>query len=197
MNKIFGAMDTRLTGDYMAMAFNILLILLMVLSTNAFASKIFSEEGDSAYLNKTAPARYITVLSTKLIIPGFVMLLSILASVIIFSIYANIGAGNAIILFLSISALYLGHMMSSASLDIMNPQNHIYASTGTHNNNPNETKSTIMAFIISALITFVFLFLINENSASVYFKILFISALYLAWTSYMFVSKIKVYYKEK
>lgn len=197
MNKIFGAMDTRLTGDYMSMAFNILLILLIALSTNAFASKIFSEEGDSAYLNKTAPSNYFTILSTKLIIPSAVMLLSILASVIIFATYANIGTGNAIMLYLSVSALYIGHMLSSASLDIMNPQNHIYATTGTHNNNPNETKSTIMAFLISALITFVFFFLVSENAGAVYYKIMLISSLYLAWTSYMYVSKIKVYYKEK
>lgn len=197
MNKIFGAMDTRLTGDYMSMAFNVLLILLIPLSTNAFASKIFSEEGDSAYLNKTAPAKYITVLSTKLIIPGIVMLLSILTSVIIFSHYSSIGVFNTIVLFLSISAFYIGHMLSSASLDIMNPQNHVYATTGTHTNNPNETKSTIMAFLISALVAFIFFFLISENVASVYLKVLFVSALYVAWTTYMYVSKIKVYYKEK
>lgn len=197
MNKIFGAMDTRLTGDYMSMAFNVLLIMLIALSTNAFASKIFSEEGDGAYLNKTAPANYLPILSTKLIIPGTVMLVSILTSTIIFATYSGISVFNTIILYLSISAFYVGHMLSSASLDIMNPQNNIYATSGTHNNNPNEVKSTIMAFLISALVAFVFLFLVTENSTSVYPKIMLISALYVAWTSYMYVSKIKVYYKEK
>ena len=79
----------------------------------------------------------------------------------------------------------------------MNPQTEQYVTTGTHTNNPNETKSTIFAFLMSAAFALVFYFLISENVATVWFKIILIATAYFAWNLYMYFSKIKVFYKEK
>ena len=197
MNKIFGAMDTRLAGTYMAMSFNILLILLVVLSSNAVVAKLYSEEGLSGFINKTVPAKYTKVLFSKLVVYAVFMGLSILASTVIFVVFSNFTVLQGIIIFLSLLGIYLGHMFWSASLDIMNPQTEQYASTGTHTSNPNETKSTLIAFLISAIITFVFYFLITENVKLVFAKIFGIALLYFAWNLYMYLSKIKTFFKEK
>ncbi|MGN0798582.1 MAG: hypothetical protein ACI4L7_03375 [Christensenellales bacterium] len=197
MNKIFGAMDTRLAGTYMAMSFNILLILLVVLSSNAVVAKLYSEEGLSGFINKTVPAKYTKVLFSKLVVYAVCMGLSILASTVIFSAFSNFTVLQGTIVFLSLLGIYLGHMFWSASLDIMNPQTEQYATTGTHTSNPNETKSTLIAFLISAVITFVFYFLITENAQLVFAKIFGIALLYFAWNLYMYLSKIKTFFKEK
>lgn len=197
LNKIFGAMDTRLTGDFMGKAFNILFILLVALSTNAMVSKIYSEEGASGFVNKIVPATYVKVLISKLFIFMLFMSISILTSTIIFSSFAKISVFNTILLFLTLELVYLGHMFWSASLDIMNPQIEQYRTTGTHTNNPNETKSTLFAFIMSALIALIFYFLVSENSVVVWTKLLIIGIVYFAWNIYMYFSKIKVYFKEK
>ncbi len=197
LNKIFAAMDTRLAGTYMSMSFNILLILLVVLSTNAMVAKLYSEEGLSGFINKTVPATYTKVLLSKLVIYAVFMSVSILASTIIFSIFSKFTALQGISIFLTLLGVYLGHMFWSASLDIMNPQTEQYVTTGTHVNNPNETKSTLIAFLMSAIMTFVFYFFISESSKYVFAKVLGIAVIYFCWNLYMYLSKIKTFFKEK
>lgn len=197
LNKIFVAMDTRLAGTYMSMSFNILLILLVVLSTNAMVSKLYSEEGLSGFINKTVPATYTKVLLSKLVIYAIFMGVSILASTIIFSIFSKFTALQGISIFLTLLGIYLGHMFWSASLDIMNPQTEQYVTTGTHVNNPNETKTTLIAFLMSAVMTFVFYFLISESSKYVFAKVLGIAVIYFGWNLFMYLSKIKTFFKEK
>lgn len=197
LNKIFAAMDTRLSGTYMSMAFNVLLILLVALSTNAMVSKIYSEEGLSGFINKTVPATYVKVLSSKLFVYAIFVGGSILVSTIIFAIFTKLSLIESLVMFFSLISVYAGHMFWSASLDIMNPQVEQYATTGTHTNNPNETKSTIFAFLISAIVTLIFYLLITENVAVVWFKIFVIAFGYCALNLYLYLSKIKTYFKEK
>lgn len=197
LNKIFGAMDTRLTGTYMTMAFNVLLILLISLASNDAVARIFSEEGASSYLNKTMPQSYGKILTSKLIIPMCVMLVSIITACIIFAKFAGLGVWAGILTTLSLCLIYLGHLFQSATLDIMNPQSQQYATLGMQISNPNELKSTLLAFIISALITFIYYFLMGENATTVTIKLLIIAAVFCVWNVYMYFTKIKVYYKEK
>lgn len=196
LNKIFNAMDTRLTGTYMTVTFNILMILLLALSSNTVMAKVYSEEGNSAYLIKTNPKPYFNSLFAKLVPNIFVMTLSILATTIIFGEFAN-GFVNIPMLFITIESIYLGHLLWSAELDIMNPQIAQYATTGTHTNNPNEIKSTIYMFILSVLMAFITFFLIGEGVTLFWVKAMIIGLLFMAMRIYFYVMKIKVYYKEK
>lgn len=197
LNKIFSAMDTRLSGTLMTMAFNVLMILLIALSSNGMVAKIYSEEGRSAYLNKTAPTSFAKVLLPKLLINLILINISIVASSIIFTTSAKLPATTTILVVLSLCSIYTGHLFWSASMDIMNPQNEQYATTGEHTNNPNETKSTITAFLLSAIFTFLFYFLIGERIDTVWIKLVFIAIAFALWNAYMYFSKVKLYYQEK
>ena len=197
LNKIFSAMDTRLSGTLMTMAFNLLMILLISLSSNGMIAKIYSEEGRSAYLNKTAPSSYGKVLFPKILINLILINVSILISVGIFAESAHLSLLTTIMLMLSICAIYTGHLFWSASMDIMNPQNEQYATTGEHTNNPNEIKASLTAFFVSAIFTFLFYFLINENLETVWIKLLIVAVVFVIWNAFMYFSKVKLYYKEK
>ncbi len=197
LNKIFAAMDTRFTGMNMAVAFNILLILLIALSSNARLSYIYSEEGASSYLNKTSPQSYFKLLFSKLIINILTMTVSILATTIILAHFQGYGAIRGLELFFFIEFLYLAHLLISAELDIMNPQTEHYQTTGGHSNNPNETRSTILGFVLSALFALVSYFLVVENAQIVWLKMMLIAGALLLIRVWLYVNKIKVYYKEK
>ena len=196
LNKIFNAMDTRLTGAYMTIAFNVLMIMLFALSSNASMAKIYSEEGNSVYLIKTNPQKYLKTLLVKLVPNAIVMTISILASVIIYSEFAG-NLVNIPLLFISIEGFYLGHLLWSAELDIMNPQTAQYATTGTHTNNPNEVKSTIYAFLLSIFLAFVTFFIIGEGEMVFWIKAMIIGIIFLLIRIYFYYIKVKVYYKEK
>ena len=104
---------------------------------------------------------------------------------------------------IAILFLHLGHMLWSATFDIMNPQNEQYATTGTQIDNPNENKSTLFAFILSflfAIIAFVLFNETGESSIASYMvpavKLLFISILFFIVIGNLFVKRIKAFYYE-
>jgi len=190
-------MDTRLFGNNMGVTFNILMIALLTLASNYHISTIYSREGNSAYLNKINPVPYYIPLSAKVVFNATLNCVSIIVSCTIINIFAKIGVFNTILLSLGLILLYLAHLFWSAELDIMNPQNQHYQTTGEHNKNPNERKSTLYAFIASAVFAlFAFLFM-GEYSPNVYLKLFFGAALFFALRTYLYFSKIKLYYKEK
>ena len=200
MNKIYLAMDVRDVGKWMIMAFNILMISLMVQSTNSFLATSFSEEGPAFYLSKINPNKYSKSLVAKLIFNMFLMTISILISVIIFANFRRITFGNALLIFLVIEVLYIAHAFWSAELDIMNPYYNQYSTVGSMITNPNEVKSTILGFVLSiilALFTYINLSENQLNQTKVWIKLLIIVSLFLTYRIYMYFTQIKLYFKEK
>ena len=85
----------------------------------------------------------------------------------------------------------------------MNPQNESYATTGSSENNQNENRSTIIAFVGSAIFALISYFLMteshlaDENYIVAFIKLLVISIFTAASCFYLFVVKVKAYYYEK
>lgn len=196
LNKIYSAMDTRLTGTNMSIAFNILLILLIALSSNTMLAHIYSEEGNARYQLKTNPKPQMNSLVSKLVINVIGMTLSILITVIIFASFLKINVINTILIFVFIESLYLGHMLHSVELDIMNPQTQRYQTEGDNLSNPNDIKSVIFAFLISIIFALITYFLISENMNIVWTKVMLVAVVYMLIRTWLFVNKVKVYYKE-
>ena len=196
LNKIYSAMDTRLTGTNMSIAFNILLILLIALSSNTMLAHVYSEEGNARYQLKTNPKPQMNSLVSKLVINVIGMTLSILITVIIFASFLKINLLNTILIFVFIESLYLGHMLHSVELDIMNPQTQRYQTEGDNLSNPNDIKSVIFAFLISIIFAFITYFLISENMNIVWTKVMLVAVVYMLIRTWLFVNKVKVYYKE-
>jgi len=197
LNKIFNAMNTRLLGTYMTFSFNILMILLILLATNAIIASIYSSEGRTAYLMKTVPHEYKKFLFPKLVVSIVLSSISTLVTVLIFNSFAKVGALNTLLMYLGILGLYIGHLFWSAELDLMNPQNEQYATTGSSNSNPNEKKSTILAFIISAIVFALSLFFFMEDLTWAWIKIGLFGVIFAVARVYFYFTRIKVYYGEK
>ena len=198
LNKIFLAMKTRELGDNMIIAFNILIILLIVLNSNCYASSIFSRDGRSNYLIKTHPTKYLLVISAKLLPNAVFVTLSIIATFAIMLLTVSLSLTDLLLLILAIAACYFAHMLYCAELDLMNPQIELYATVGTSEANPNETKATLSAFIASfAAAGISFLLMIDPTSASVFIKFALVAIAILIYRAWLFFSNVKLYYKEK
>lgn len=197
LNKIYSAMDTRLTGTNMSIAFNILMILLIVLSTSTNLAHIISEDGGASYLIKTHPKSYIKSILSKLILNFVCVSVSLLITVIIFTSFLKIGIIKTIIIYLTLLCIYTGHMLYSVELDVMNSQTERYQTEGINLNNPNDLKSVVAAFILSILFAFITYFFISENMYTVWYKVFAIAIIYISYRIYLFVNKINVYYKER
>ena len=211
LNKIFFAMNTDSTGDYLIMMFNVLIILLIVLNSNTSAASIYSRDGRAAYLIKTQPTSPAVLLFSKLMPDAVFCIISLIGTFVILLISSNLGFLNVLFLMLGIMFIYFAHLMYCAELDVMNPQYEIYATVGASDNNPNETKATLSAFIISFLTAGAVVLLLMDYSAAiriitiakgvtlntVYLKLFCVALAAAIYKIYTYFSKIKLYYKEK
>ena len=198
LNKIFLAMNTRDIGDFMIVAFNVLIILLVVLNSNCHAASVYSREGRSSYLIKTQPMKYDLLIVAKLLPEVVFVILSLIATFVVMLITMRLPVGDVVMMVLAIICTYLAHLLYCAELDIMNPQTELYASVGNSEINPNETKATLSAFLIAFLVAGIsFLLLLEGSDFTAYIKYLLLAAGILAYRVYVFFKKLKLYYKEK
>lgn len=201
INKIYMAMNLSSLGHTLVNTFNMLIIILPLLASNALVATYYSSEGRAGYMKKTKPVFIVYPLLIKLLFNVIFSIPTVFITVSIFGGLTKMNVLNIIILGFAILFIHVGHMIYSATLDIMNPQNEQYATTGTIINNPNETKSTILAFTISIVVALISFLLFTEDSkyghtylASI--KILGISICYLLAMIYMFIQRVKAYYYE-
>lgn len=200
LNKLYAAMETKQLGDNLIYAFNVLLICLPILASNSLVATYYSREGRAGYMKKVKPIFAAYPLMAKLFYNMLFSIPSIFITSYIFGSLKNIGSNNIIIFGFAILFLHYAHMIWSAMLDIMNPQNEQYATTGMEVDNPNENKSTIVAFIISfiyAVISYKFLSESNLYHSSLTVgmeKLLLISIIAFISMVILFVKRIKAFY---
>ena len=197
LNKIFLAMLTRELGNHMIIAFNVLIILLVALNANCYAASIFSKDGRSSYLIKTQPSKYPLLILSKLLPNTAFVSLSLFGTFVIMLGTVGLAKGQLFLLMISLGFVYLAHMLYSAELDLMNPQIELYATVGNSDNNPNETKSTVTAFLISFFITLAVFLLLVEGEGNVFGKFALVSFAVLCYRVYIFFAKLRLYYNEK
>ena len=200
INKIFGAIDTRTSGQNMVYAFNILLILLPMLASNALIATLFSRDGRAAYVKKTLPLNPVYPLTVKLVAPLVLSNISLICSGCIFGNMVHFSAINIALICIGFITFNSAHIFWCATLDLMNPQNENYA-TGEVNDNPNERSATVIAFIMSAVYAFFSFILysdvLKDSITVACIKLALIGIAVLGMIIYMYVTKIKVYYNEK
>ena len=203
MDRIISAFSTSLRGNTIALAVNVLLTTLPLLASNSMIATLYSKEGRAAYMKKTNPVNPLVPLISKLIFNLFFCIPSIAACAVILGIFTSANVVGAVMFGFAVLFVQYGHILYSASQDIMNPQNEAYATSGSNFNNPNETKTTVVAFIISFVITVVayLLFLESQkyydNYTVAFLKILLISMFGFGGSLALFVLKIKAFYYEK
>ncbi len=197
LNKIYSAMNTRALGTQMTICFNVFIMLLITLMTNINIASVYSRDGASSYLNKVQPAPYALLLFSKLFFPMLITLAGTVFSVSIFGSYSSLPGFDTVMLGITVYAIYIVHMFSSAESDIMNPQYEQYATFSEQSNNPNETSSALSCIIISSIVFIVALFLSSGSATGVWTKLAAVSVVIAAFKVVTYLLKIKAFYKEK
>ena len=203
MNRVFAAISTSLRGNNIVLAINVLLTILPLLASNSTIATLYSKEGRTAYVTKTNPVNPFLPLVSKLLFNLLFSIPSIVACAVIFANFSNLGIVITLLFSVAVLLIQYAHIFFCAAQDLMNPQNEVYATTGSDFNNPNETKATIAAFIASFLIAIVFYFMLGEsyqlhgNYLSAFIRLLIIAIFLFAGFLYLFIAKIRAFYFEK
>ena len=203
MDRVISAISTSMRGNNIAIAVNALLTILPLLASNSTIATLYSKEGRTAYLTKSNPVNPFIPLTSKLLFNLLFCVPSIIACAVIFANFSGLGVLIAVLFSVSVLLIQYAHIFYCAAQDIMNPQNEVYATTGSDFNNPNEAKATVMAFIGSFVLTVVLYFMLvesmslHENYLSAFIRLLIIAAFLFAGFLYLFVKKIQAFYYEK
>lgn len=196
--KIFMAMDLNSRGLSLVQVAMLLITLLIVLTMNGMVARMYSQEGGAFKVARTYPVKNGLLISSKIFIPALLGTISIIVSyVIIANLRKELFAEN-LLLGAGILCVYLGHLLYSASLDFTNPKASFGDVSFLSNN---ENRSIVMAFIISALLGYLF-YLFTQDSAiwinsiqmTSSFKLLLIGVLYLAFNIVGYIRKIRYVY---
>lgn len=196
LNKIYGAINTRVFGDFLTVAFNILIILLFALSHNINVSSIYSRDGGSLYISKVLPQKAFPMLVSRLGYNLFASIINLIITVPIFLHYSTLDNISATLLFFSILFLTITHIIWSAEIDFLHPQIDLFRTEGNASKNPNEIKSIILAFALSLLCFGVVVFLTIKSANYVWLKLFFITLFLLVFRFMLFRKKAKVMFKE-
>ena len=198
LNKVFAAMNVAELGEFMIVTFNILIILLIALNSNVYAASIYSKDGRASYLIKTQPTNPIWLIIAKLVPNTLFITLSLIITAFIVNDLTALSTPEVVFLFLGIFFTYLTHLLLCAEWDLMNPQTEIYATVGSDGSNPNEAKAEAFAFGASFVVAIaIMLLLLMKENQNVYLKLMLVALGVLCRKIYVFVSKVKLYYKEK
>ena len=197
LNSLYQAMNTRFVGLQMTVCFNLIIVLLFMLSANVRLSSVYSRDGFSAYLNKVQPSTYGSLLFSKLTVNLVVGFVGVVLSTVVYAQYGALNIRQLLLFATTIYFVFVAHAFWSAEMDIMNPQTSQYATFSEQSNNPNENKSTGLAFAMAFAWGLGQLLLAMENSNVVWWKIFGVALVLMTFRIWAFFIKIKVYYKEK
>ncbi len=207
MNSFYSAMNTSLKGNVMAWAFNFLIMLLPMLASNSIIATLYSKEGRAGYLKKTEPVNILQPLSAKIFFFAAMSLPSIIATTVVFSTFYSDSFQwyDCVMLTMMLLGFQYGHILYSALQDILHPQNEQYATVGESAHNPNEGKSLLLAFIISAAVA-LFAYLIFGDSSfdwgmrdvtASMLRLMLIALAFCGTMVVLFIRNIKAYYYER
>ena len=205
LNKLFFAMDMSLKGQVMTYAFDLLIMLLPMLAGNAVIATLFSKEGRAGYIKKTKPVDILMPIAAKLFFFFVLAVPSVAATVSIFGYFnGQVFKWYDLVLF-GFMLLFMqnAHVIFSAMLDVMRPQNEQYATVGDVARNPNETASTVVAFVLSGLTAGFGFILFSETTLSTgtatvpVIKLAAIAAALLVAVTVLFIKSVRAYYYDK
>ncbi|MCD8206019.1 MAG: hypothetical protein LUD29_05345 [Clostridia bacterium] len=196
LNAVFAAISKRVVGDYLAISFNILVILLFATSSNVWVSSIYSRDGESLAVHKTKPVKSFPALFEKLFVSMLSTVLVVVPASVIFLVEADMGALDSVLIILTELAVAFGHLFWSAEIDFMNPKPQVYSTSGAAGVNPNEVKSIALSFFLSIITMGVFLFFLMYDASYVYIRVFILAAIFVAYRLIVFKFKSRVMYEE-
>ncbi len=197
LNNIYTAIATSRAGNAMVMAFNVGIILILAMSSNIDVAHVYSQDGTSAYINKTAPINSVTMHLVRLLPYAIPVSASLILAVCIFCNSAGHSDVSKVQLSIALVGIYLAHMFICAERDVMNPQHQQYAANGRAESNPNDMFAGIVGYIIALIVALYTNMLYLESSSDVWLKLAIVGVIMAVVMCYMLASKIRLYYKER
>ncbi len=197
LNFILAAIRTNLYGDYMTVAFNLMITLSLISTYNANCAQALSSEGSEFSVLKAAPSNTMIVTWAKLFVTMVVDLLAVgtMCGVLVYT--TTLSATDISLMVLMMILVSLGNILWAFQIDITNPKINDYAVKGDAVvDNPNVAKALVVGFVISTITGVITLLLLIDSYVSGWIRAILIAAGFFLARLYLYNSNLKVYFNE-
>ena len=197
MNFIVAAVKTNLYGDYMTIAFNVMITLSLLSTYNANCASAISQEGSEFAILKAAPSNTTLATWAKLTLTMIVDLLAVATMCLVITFTTTLGAKDIALMAGIILPVSLGNILWSFQIDLLNPKINDYAVKGDAVvDNPNIAKALLVGFLISTLMGVLNLLLLIDDYASGWARVYAIGYAYFLIRFYLYRSNLRVYFND-
>ena len=197
LNFVLAAINTNTLGDFMTVAFNVMITLSLLGTYNANCAMEISKEGSEFAILKAAPSKTMIITWAKVIVATVVDIVAIITTVVMLVVTTELTAGNLILLSLVLLLLSLAHIFWSFELDIKNPKINDFAVKGDNVvDNVNVAKAIGIGFGMATLAGLLTLLLLLDGFISGWIRIILIAVAFFGMRLYLYNSNLKVYFDD-
>lgn len=189
LNRIYAAMNTSLSGQTMTATFNVLVLLVTVLTSNAYLARAYSRDGAARNLLKTRPVDFRRLLVSRLLLRMVVSTLSVVTAVVLYGVVAEAGIWKTVAFLLMAIFANIAHIFWCAEIDVMNPESN--AGGG------NSAKATVIGVLLSALFAAGYYLYSNSGQLHAFIVLACAAGVFCILRAFLYFERVRIYFVEK
>ncbi len=197
-NFILAAINTNVLGDFLSVAFNVMITLSILSTHNANSASALSSEGNEFSILKTAPSNTMIIAWAKIAVAEIVNVIALLTTFVMLTFTTELSLSNLGLMTLVLFLMTSAHIFWSFQLDVTNPKILDYAMKGGDGvvNNSNVAKAVIFGFFTATITGVLVLLLLMDGFVSGWLRIILLAAAFFAARLYLFRRNLKVYFND-
>ena len=198
MNYVLDTINTNPLGDYMTIAFNLMISASLLAAFNTDCACALSMEGLEFCVLKTAPSNTMSIAWAKITATLLSNVIAVLATTVMLYFSTGISLLNLALFSVTLICLAAGMVLWSFQLDVRRPQFHEYASKGSSGvvDNPNVGKATLFGFVAATLGGVLSLLLLYDDYTTGWLRIVGIAGGFCAARAFLLYRNLQVYFHE-
>lgn len=196
-NFILLVINKSILGDFMSVAFNVMITLSILSANNANVASAISSEGNEFAVLKTAPSNTSVICWAKIAVTAMVNFIALAITFVMLTFTTTLGADDLLLMAILLVFTTLGHIFWSFQLDINSPRILDYATKGNNVvDNANIGKAIVIGFLIATITGVLALLLLMDAFVSGWIRLLAIAIAFFIARLYLLITNVKIYFNE-
>ena len=195
-NFILLIINKNVLGDFMSVAFNVMITLSILSANNATAATAISSEGSEFAILKTAPSNTSVICWAKIAVTMLINLVALAITFIMLTFTTTLETDQLVLMAVLLLFVTTGHILWSFQLDVNNPRMIDFAMKGSVVDNMNIAKAVVIGFVTATLTGVLCLLLLWDNILFGWVRLLALGVAYFVARLFLLKRNIEVYFNE-
>ncbi len=196
-NFVLIVMNKNTLGDFMSVAFNVMITLSILSANNAGVASAISSEGNEFAILKTAPSNTSIICWAKIAVTSLVNLVALMVTFMMLTFTTALSPLNLTLMAVVLLFVTMGHIFWSFQMDINNPRILDYAMKGNNVvDNANVAKAILVGFAVATIAGVLALLLLTDHFITGWIRLIVIAIVFFLARLYLLLRNVKVYFND-